>query len=281
MEFSKIGQHCSFQFCSQQDFLPFECDGCKKIYCADHTRADDHQCILPPDFDSIYVIICPICEARIKIKAKNDPNIAWETHSTSGECIPKMNQNQKPIKKCIAKKCYTKITDTNSVNCPNCLQQVCIAHRFQDDHQCTNVIRNPQTQKSKLLQEGFFKNQDKKNGWKDNSNQPVINHFDYTNLESNINRFSSQQSSQQQSQQNNTQNQPKKDNVSDNFQAESCPFCGQLFRDVNELIQHTESHIIPDKSSQKKAEVEKCPHCQKRFILTELVTHLQQDHFIY
>ena len=70
MEFGNIGYHCSFSLCKQQDFLPFECDGCKKIFCTDHARADDHKCSLPSDYDSIHVIICPICEQRIKMQLK-------------------------------------------------------------------------------------------------------------------------------------------------------------------------------------------------------------------
>eukprot|EP00347_Sterkiella_histriomuscorum_P014014 403362491 len=274
MEFGKIGQHCNFSLCQQQEFLPFECYGCKKIYCTDHSRPDDHQCHLPADFESIYVIICPICEIRIKIKAIDDPNVAWAAHSSSGDCKPKANGQAQPVKKCMATKCYTKLNDINSITCTNCQKQVCLSHRYPDDHQCknTNIVRNQQTAQSKLLQSGYFKNGQANN----KPSQPVINQVDYTQLQQNINRFSSIQQSQpvQQTQQRVV------DDLSSDFRPEACPVCGSLFRDVSELIAHTDGHFNQQNAS-KKAETEKCPHCPKRFVLTELVNHLQQDHFIF
>ncbi|EGV63031.1 hypothetical protein PSN45_004702 [Yamadazyma tenuis] len=37
-----IGQNCSK--CHQLDFLPFRCEYCKLVFCADHRRLQDHQC---------------------------------------------------------------------------------------------------------------------------------------------------------------------------------------------------------------------------------------------
>ena len=140
--------------------MPFECDGCKKIHCTEHARPDDHRCVLPSDYDSIYVIICPICELRIKIKAKEDPNQIWESHSISGGCKPKpQGASQHVAKKCMASKCYVKLNTINQVTCTKCLKEVCLKHRFEDDHQCTQIVRNMQTAKSKLLQPGFIQSQ--------------------------------------------------------------------------------------------------------------------------
>ncbi len=150
--------------------------------------------MLPSDFESIYVIICPLCNGRIKVKAAADPNQVWETHSLSPECKQTGNQVNPKTEKCAAKKCYTKLTVLNKYQCPNCLQNVCLTHRFPDDHQCTNIIPEPKEQhKSKLLQPDYFKNPEKYKGdaWRDPAGQPVINHFDYTNLENHISRFSS------------------------------------------------------------------------------------------
>jgi len=67
MEFANVGTHCNLKDCNQQDFMPFECVYCKKIHCGSHRRPDDHQCEIGGDEDLNYVIICPICETRIKM----------------------------------------------------------------------------------------------------------------------------------------------------------------------------------------------------------------------
>lgn len=116
------------------------------------------------DYDSIIVIICPVCEARIKLKKADDPNQAWNQHAIlPGACVPKVVQGQKQAKKCMAEKCYVKLNDINSSTCSRCKKEVCIKHRYYDDHQCTHIIpptvvRNDKTAKSKLLQPGYFQN---------------------------------------------------------------------------------------------------------------------------
>ena len=74
--------------CHQQDFLPFECEFCSLITCTKHARPDDHQCAVGGDRDSIYVIICPICDLRLRLAAgqKEDENKLWQSHVDSGEC---------------------------------------------------------------------------------------------------------------------------------------------------------------------------------------------------
>ncbi|EDK37914.2 hypothetical protein PGUG_02012 [Meyerozyma guilliermondii ATCC 6260] len=37
-----IGEHCAY--CRQLDFLPFACDGCKKVFCASHRTQLQHHC---------------------------------------------------------------------------------------------------------------------------------------------------------------------------------------------------------------------------------------------
>lgn len=60
---------------------------------------------------------------------------------------------------------------------------------------------------------------------------------------------------------------------------ERCEVCGSLFREEAQLIAHIESHF--KEQSQPKIETEKCPKCPLRFAVAELVSHMQQDHFIY
>ena len=82
---------------------------------------------------------------RIKMQAKEDPNVIWNNHSDSGKCVPKQSEQSKPTKKCMASKCYAKLTPINSVTCAQCCKEVCLKHRYEDDHQCTKLVRNKQT----------------------------------------------------------------------------------------------------------------------------------------
>jgi hypothetical protein len=96
--------------------LPFECDFCKKIYCLTHRRADDHNCNVGIDHDAIYVIICPICRDRIKMRKEQDANIVFLEHTNAGKCKPE-EAVKYVIKKCMAEKCNTRLTEINIHTC--------------------------------------------------------------------------------------------------------------------------------------------------------------------
>lgn len=72
--------------------MPFSCEFCKKIYCANHRRPDDHKCASssPDSIDDNYVIICPICQMALRLKgiAKLGvtPAHVWNEHVETGEC---------------------------------------------------------------------------------------------------------------------------------------------------------------------------------------------------
>ena len=89
MEFAHVGAHCFFENCKQQDFLPFECEFCHDIHCASHRRPDDHKCREGGLKDDNFVIICPVCQARISMVGHLDssPDTLWNKHVDSGACI--------------------------------------------------------------------------------------------------------------------------------------------------------------------------------------------------
>lgn len=92
MEFADLGKHCTMQHCSQQDFLPFKCEFCYRVYCADHRRPVDHNCKSndPDAIDDNYVILCPICKSSLSLKGKAHlgitPAHVWNEHVETGEC---------------------------------------------------------------------------------------------------------------------------------------------------------------------------------------------------
>ena len=77
MEFGKVGKHCEHPGCNQQDYMPFECVYCHKIHCGSHRRPDDHNCSVGGESDSIYVIVCPICDDRLRLEKGKSPDECW------------------------------------------------------------------------------------------------------------------------------------------------------------------------------------------------------------
>lgn len=91
MEFSDLGKHCAI--CNLQDYLPFNCPGCKHWYCSDHRAYESHNC-------------------------KNKP-------------IDKQKTNQ-ILKNAIRYKCSYKNCREKSIYkfvCPTCMKNHCISHR--------------------------------------------------------------------------------------------------------------------------------------------------------
>ena len=43
MEFQNLGEHCSYSYWKQKDFLPFTCDGWMKVFCAEHRTYRAHE----------------------------------------------------------------------------------------------------------------------------------------------------------------------------------------------------------------------------------------------
>lgn len=90
MEFAHVGSHCDFVGCNQQDFLPFQCDCCGDIHCADHRRPPDHKCRTGGPVDDNFVIMCPICQARLSMKGTGNSEATaetiWNRHVDSGDC---------------------------------------------------------------------------------------------------------------------------------------------------------------------------------------------------
>ena len=50
-------------------------------------------------------------------------------------------------------------------------------------------------------------------------------------------------------------------------------------KDLDELIAHSETHFsAPKETKPVSVETEACPVCRKKFAVTELVKHFEQDH---
>lgn len=127
-------RHCSLPNCRELDFLPFECNCCKKVFCQRHFAYQAHNCTQAAAA-SVQVILCPLCDNSIRIKPEEDPNLTWETHfiQSCAKC-----KSSKPKKnKCPVPGCKEILSLSNKYECQRCGSTVCLKHRSEFDHPCT------------------------------------------------------------------------------------------------------------------------------------------------
>ncbi|ORY99405.1 hypothetical protein BCR43DRAFT_455966 [Syncephalastrum racemosum] len=130
MEFPNLGKHCTADNCKQLDFLPFTCYHCKKIFCQEHYKLEDHHCpsLNDPNLD-VRVPTCPICEQPVPGRRDQDPNIRVNEH-IQNNC----RSEKKPSNLCKHKGCKAKLLVP--MQCTDCHQAFCVKHRLPVDHDC-------------------------------------------------------------------------------------------------------------------------------------------------
>eukprot|EP01029_Cantina_marsupialis_P029323 TRINITY_DN780108_c0_g1_i1.p1 TRINITY_DN780108_c0_g1~~TRINITY_DN780108_c0_g1_i1.p1 ORF type:complete len:212 (-),score=33.84 TRINITY_DN780108_c0_g1_i1:106-741(-) len=133
MECEVIGKHCEYPSCNLRDFLPFTCDGCRKVFCLEHRSYATHECINSSNKDK-RVIICPLCKDSVLIGPHEDETIAFHRHEIT-TCKPHTRKSKKK-KRCPVEGCKEKLTRSNKESCADCSQEFCLRHRFPDDHDC-------------------------------------------------------------------------------------------------------------------------------------------------
>ncbi|KQJ90117.1 zinc finger AN1 domain-containing stress-associated protein 17 [Brachypodium distachyon] len=139
--FPELGAHCDREDCNQLDFLPFDCDGCGKVFCAEHRTYRGHGCARAAD-QGRTVVVCEACGDAIERPAaagggreKTDAEIL-EAHARSRRgCDPA--RKRKP--RCPAPRCKETLTFSNTSECKGCGQKLCLRHRFPADHACARV----------------------------------------------------------------------------------------------------------------------------------------------
>nr|QYC07282.1 SAP6 [Tamarix hispida] len=132
--FPDLGKHCQHPGCNQLDFLPFECDGCQKVFCLEHRSYELHEC--PNDRKSRKVVVCDKCSASIETTGRDgEDKAALEKHERSNDCDP--SKKKKP--RCPVKRCKESLTFSNSATCKSCNIKVCLKHRFPADHVCEKL----------------------------------------------------------------------------------------------------------------------------------------------
>uniref|UniRef100_A0A8D8YBS0 AN1-type zinc finger protein 1 n=1 Tax=Cacopsylla melanoneura TaxID=428564 RepID=A0A8D8YBS0_9HEMI len=107
MELPHLGKQCGESTCKQLDFLPFQCDLCKCIYCKEHMSPVSHNC------------------------SEYKDNVLLEKPTTTSIVSYK----------CSASECSA--LDQVEMVCENCARHFCVSHRF---HECHQVDTNPRKQ---------------------------------------------------------------------------------------------------------------------------------------
>lgn len=129
-----LGSHCSVPDCRQIDFLPFKCDCCSRVYCLQHRTYASHTCEKAGSQETS-TIVCPICAKAVKLNATDDPYAVFDRH-TQTDCDPTNYAKVHQRPRCPVKGCREKLGAINTYTCKECSSQVCLKHRFPDDHQC-------------------------------------------------------------------------------------------------------------------------------------------------
>ena len=93
-EFGDLGARCDAKDCALQDFLPFTCDACHKVFCLEHRVYETHSCPVGRSTKDVRVFLCPICNTSIKIKPGEDINLTWARHEQT-ECAARKQRRQK------------------------------------------------------------------------------------------------------------------------------------------------------------------------------------------
>ena len=111
-----------------------KCNYCKKNFCTDHRSFTDHECSHKDNFD-IVSIECLKCKKTLKMYKNEDEDIILNKHYEICSNIYDKKEN-------ICKKigCKTKLVFSNTYNCKKCNLDVCMNHRFEEEHFCKSLL---------------------------------------------------------------------------------------------------------------------------------------------
>ncbi|KAB8110349.1 hypothetical protein EE612_047515 [Oryza sativa] len=135
--FPDLGAQCDREDCNQLDFLPFDCDGCGKTFCAEHRTYRDHGCARAAD-QGRTVVVCEACGDAIERRAGDgggDDAAVLEAHARSRRCDPA--RKRKP--RCPVPRCKGDAHVLQHERVQGCGQKVCLKHRFPDRHACAGA----------------------------------------------------------------------------------------------------------------------------------------------
>ncbi|CBK25002.2 uncharacterized protein [Blastocystis hominis] len=122
-----------------------KCNFCGKYFCVNHIRYEDHKCPNASKGNK-EVVLCKYCNQPIQLIQGVDVSILVNEHLRYN-CFPE----KKVVKRCPVPGCKEKLYAVNTIKCDKCGQEVCLKHRFSEDHDCHPV----KAQKFSLFQKYF------------------------------------------------------------------------------------------------------------------------------
>lgn len=140
MEFENLGGKCQLSYCKLKDFLPFECDKCKKTFCLEHKEYEKHDCKMQKvGLKKAYT--CPLCLQTVKFDYDINENEMQSIHKALN-CNKLDYQKVKSNKRrCCNAKCRKILNKINLHQCHNCSQLTCLRHRYKNQHDCQKKYR--------------------------------------------------------------------------------------------------------------------------------------------
>jgi len=140
MELPHIGKHCSIKSCNLLDFLPFNCDICKKVFCKDHYEYEKHDCKEAFTRD-VQVPVCPLCNKPIPVRKNQIADVVVGAHIDQDcQSLPAKNKRKTFKHRCSMRGC--KQNEMIEVKCPKCHLNFCLRHRHEKDHQCEVTLKS-------------------------------------------------------------------------------------------------------------------------------------------
>jgi predicted nucleic acid binding AN1-type Zn finger protein len=133
--------------CGQQDFLPFTCSHCRRVFCLEHRETAQHNCTVDLTARG-KMPTCPVCSQTIKTKAEDVPDAIVNRHILSG-CksdvfdVQLEKKKIKDAKACAVPTCHNP-EKFDTIVCVACGATFCLKHRHQDLHKCPKLTKGPE-----------------------------------------------------------------------------------------------------------------------------------------
>ncbi|XP_066927714.1 AN1-type zinc finger protein 1-like [Clytia hemisphaerica] len=103
-ELMHIGKHCGHSECNQLDFLPIQCQLCKKVFCSLHVKSNEHGC-------------------KSQDNILTDEDVQNLTAPASFSCTYGTCKGR----------------ELTPITCDKCIEQFCLKHRLPGDHECKQM----------------------------------------------------------------------------------------------------------------------------------------------
>ncbi|CAL5219611.1 g1481 [Coccomyxa viridis] len=226
-------------------------------------------------------LVCPLCAKAVKLIPGQDPNAAFEAH-TSKDCDPSNYARVHRKLKCPVPGCKEKLTSINTYSCRSCSTDVCLKHRFPSDHACdarkVSQQQPPTSIMRSLLGMGSAKAAPAAETARKSASQQKPAAVPARASASTAARAAAEAAERrrQSSSQPLTALTGAQQAAASQPASERCPQCGNSFRTLQELLFHVEAYH-PDGTA--SSGVEQCPHCGQSFAnAVTLVEHVERNH---